>query len=101
MAYTAKDPCPPWRFLYLRETQSLWCGEEGEEEEEGEKVSLKTHATARGVGKNKDNKLWFRVGDGGGGMGRLVKHQTLIPKFNPSLSLDLCSAYYLESPSKL
>ena len=51
MAYTAKDPCPPRRFLYLTETKSLRCGEEGEEEE-GEKVSLKTHATARGVGKN-------------------------------------------------
>ena len=50
MAYTAKDPHPPRRFLYLRETKSWWCGEEGEEEE-GEKVSLKTHATPRGVGK--------------------------------------------------
>ena len=61
MAYTAKDPCPPpRRFLYLRETKSLRCeggeeggeGEEEEEEEEEEKVSLLTHATARGVGKN-------------------------------------------------
>ena len=40
---TAKDPRPPWHFLYLRE--------EGEEEE-GKKVSLKTHATTRGMGKN-------------------------------------------------
>ena len=56
MAYRAKDPGPPWRFLYLRETKS-WRREgeeeEGEEEgEEGEKVSLLTHATARGMGKN-------------------------------------------------
>ena len=44
---------PPRRFLYLRETKSWWCGEEEEEGEgeEGEKVSLLTHATARGVGK--------------------------------------------------
>ena len=42
MAYTAKDPHPPWCFLYLTETKSWkWEGEEGE------KVSLKTHATAR------------------------------------------------------
>ena len=41
---------PPWSVLYLRETNSWkW---EGGEEEEGEKVSLLTHATARGVGKN-------------------------------------------------
>ena len=39
---------PPWRFLYLRETKSWWCGEG--EEEEGKKFSLKTHATTRGVG---------------------------------------------------
>ena len=45
---TAKDPLPPQRFLYLRETKRWWCGEE---EEEGEKVSMLTHATARGVGK--------------------------------------------------
>ena len=55
MAYTAKDPCPPpWCFLYLTETKSWkWekGGGDGEEEEGGEKVSLKTHATARGVGK--------------------------------------------------
>ena len=35
--------------------RSYWCGEEGGEEEvggeEGENVHLKTHATARGVGK--------------------------------------------------
>ena len=39
---TAKDPCPPHHFLYLREIKSWWCGEEGEEEkgEKGEKVSL-------------------------------------------------------------
>ena len=47
---TVKDPRPPWRFLYLRETKSWWCGEG--EEEEGEKVSLLTHSTARGMGKN-------------------------------------------------
>ena len=56
MAYTAKDPRPPPPpplrcVLYLRETKSWWCGEEGE------KVSLKTHATARGVGKNKQFPL--------------------------------------------
>ena len=57
MAYTAKDPRPPppWHFLYLTETTS-WKWEEegggGEGEEGGEKVSLKTHATAKGVGKN-------------------------------------------------
>ena len=45
MAYTAKDP---WRFLFLRETKSWRCEEGG-----GEKVSLKTHATARGVGKKR------------------------------------------------
>ena len=46
MAYTVKDPRPPWHFLYLRETQSWRCG--GGEEE---KVHLKTHATTRGVGE--------------------------------------------------
>ena len=53
MAYTAKDPHPTQRFLYLTETK-IWKWEEGdgEEEEGGEKVSLKTHATARGMGKN-------------------------------------------------
>ena len=54
MAYRAKDPHPPppRRFLYLRETKS-WRWEGGGEEGEGEKVSLLTHATARGVGKKK------------------------------------------------
>ena len=47
MAYIAKDPHPPRHFLYLRKMKSYRC-EEGEGEE---KVSLKTHATARGVGK--------------------------------------------------
>ena len=60
---TAKDPCPlpPWRFLYLIETKSWWCGEGEEEEgegEEGENVHLLTHATARGVGKNRHFPLW-------------------------------------------
>ena len=50
MAYTAKDPCSPQHFLYLRETTS-WRWEEGEGGG-GKKVSLKTHATARGMGKN-------------------------------------------------
>ena len=53
MAYTVKDPRPPpppRSFLYLTETKS-WKWEE--EEGGGEKVSLKTHATARGVVKNK------------------------------------------------
>ena len=49
MTYTAKDPCPPLRFLYLRETASLRCKEGGEEKEE--KVSLLTHTTTRGMGK--------------------------------------------------
>ena len=49
-----KTHAPPWRFLYLRETKSCWCGEGEEGEEEGQKVSLKTHATARGVGKKND-----------------------------------------------
>ena len=41
---------PPQRFLYLRETKSWRCEEEGEEREgEGgeEKVHLLTHATAK------------------------------------------------------
>ena len=52
MAYTAKDPCPPtWRFMYLTETKSWkWEGEGGEG---GEKVSLMTHASARGMGKKR------------------------------------------------
>ena len=41
----------PRRFLYLRETKSWWC-EEGEGGGEEEKVSMLTHTTARGVGKN-------------------------------------------------
>ena len=54
MAYTAKDPCPPpTAFLYLRETKSWWCEEKGGEGRGGEeKVSMLTHATVRGVGKN-------------------------------------------------
>ena len=32
MAYTAKDPHPPQSFLYLRETTSWRCEEEGEED---------------------------------------------------------------------
>ena len=40
--------------MYLRETKSWRCEEEEEVEEgEEEKVSLLTHATARGMGKNK------------------------------------------------
>ena len=30
---TAKDPCPPRPFLYLRETKSWWCEGDGEGEE--------------------------------------------------------------------
>ena len=62
MAYTAKDPPPPWHFLYLRETKSLrWDkGEEGEEGE-GKKVSLLTHATAMGMGKNCVNQVWYNT----------------------------------------
>ena len=33
MAYTSKDPHPPQRFLYLRETKSWRCEGGGEEEE--------------------------------------------------------------------
>ena len=52
---TVKDPHPPtWRFLYLRETKSWWCGEG----EEGENVHLKTHATTRGMGKNVPSLGW-------------------------------------------
>ena len=51
MAYTAKDPHPPWCFLYLRET-SWRCEEREGGEGEEEKVSLLTHVTARGMGKN-------------------------------------------------
>ena len=51
MAYTAKFRCPPRRFLYLTETKSLKWEGGGEEDREGEKVSMLTHATARGVGK--------------------------------------------------
>ena len=43
----SEGPTRPWCFMYLRETKSWWCGEE-----EGEKVSLLTHSTARGMGKN-------------------------------------------------
>ena len=39
MAYSAKDPCPPLRFLYLTETKS-WSGKEKEEKEEKEKKSV-------------------------------------------------------------
>ena len=45
---TAKDPCPPMAFSVPKRKKIWWC----EEEEEGKKVSLKTHATARGVGKD-------------------------------------------------
>ena len=63
MAYTAEDTHPPWRFLYLRETKCWSCeedgggGEGGEGEGGGEggeeNVSMLTHTTARGMGKNK------------------------------------------------
>ena len=46
MAYTAKDPCHPWCFMYLTDTKSWRC-----EGGEGENVHLLTHATARGMGK--------------------------------------------------
>ena len=52
---TAKDPCLPQCFLYLSETKIYRCGEG--EEEEGEKISLKTHATARGMGKKEYKSL--------------------------------------------
>ena len=44
--------------MYLRETTS-WRWEEGEEEG-GEKVSLKTHANARGVGINATTKKFLK-----------------------------------------
>ena len=52
MAYRAKDPCPPMVFSVKSwRWEGEGGGEEEEEEGEGEKVSLLTHATARGVGK--------------------------------------------------
>ena len=58
---------PQWCFLYLRETKSWWCeGREGEEGE-GEKVSMLTHGTARGMGKKYCRLSHFSVeGEGGG-----------------------------------
>ena len=61
-----QGPMPPPRcFLYLTETTS-WKWEEGEEEGEGEreggeKVSLKTHATTRGMGKNERMAMSNRI----------------------------------------
>ena len=59
---TAKDPRPPQCFLYLRETKSWWCEGEGDGGGE-EKVSMLTHATTRGVGKNYTwylkNNIWY------------------------------------------
>ena len=81
MAYTAKDPCPPQHFMYLTETKS-WKWEEGRGGEKGgggEKVSLKTHATARGVGKNTE-QLMFDVryknieGGAAGGAGAVAQN---------------------------
>ena len=41
MAYTAKDPCPPRRFLYLKKKKVGGGKEEEEkEEEEEEKMSI-------------------------------------------------------------
>ena len=40
---------PPWRFMYLRETKSWRCEEEGGEERE-EKVHMLTHANTRAHG---------------------------------------------------
>ena len=53
MACTAKDPHPPQHFLYLTETNIWWCEEGGE----GEKVSMLTHTTAKGMGKKKHFKV--------------------------------------------
>ena len=62
MAYTANDPCPTQSFLYLREEEKVGGGKKEKKKKEGEgggeKVSLKTHATARGMGKN-----WFKKED--------------------------------------
>ena len=56
----SQGPTPPQHFLYLRETKSWWCEEEGGDGEGGEggeeKVSMLTHATTRGVGNNKKKK---------------------------------------------
>ena len=49
IAYTAKDPRPPTVFSVPNRNKKLEVGRRRREEE---KVSLKTHATARGVGKN-------------------------------------------------
>ena len=51
MAYTTKDPHPPMAFSVPNRNKKLEVGRR-REEEEGEKVSLLTHATARGMGKN-------------------------------------------------
>ena len=53
-------PPPPQCFLYLTQIKSWRCGEGKEEEEggEGENVHLKTHATARCMGKKrKENTI--------------------------------------------
>ena len=54
MAYTAKDPHPPTAFSVPNRNKKFEVGRRRREEEEGEgeKFSLKTHATTRGVGKN-------------------------------------------------
>ena len=64
----SEGPMPKWCFLFLRETHKCyWCGGEGDREGgggggEGEHVNLKTHTTARGMGKNTQlNKCIFCV----------------------------------------
>ena len=46
ITHSVKDPGPPRRFLYLRETKICRCEGGGEGEE---KVHLKSHTTARGA----------------------------------------------------
>ena len=50
IASQQRTHAPPQHFLYIRETKSERCGEDGEEE--GEHIHLLTNATARGIGKN-------------------------------------------------
>ena len=56
MAYTGKDQCPPTAFSVPKRNKKLGGVKEEKKEKEEEKkkrkISLLTHATARGMGKN-------------------------------------------------